>query len=131
MRFHGTKQDLDKFLRSQSPTIGSLPTTGDESQLLNPRYLTQQSDAETMFDNSNSNTKAPAWTDSLEVEAGDAFAKFTTPLSVGLLNKSHIYKVFARHRIEGTLRKRDEVFLSVLDKAEFLVSVKARHGAEE
>jgi hypothetical protein len=32
---------------------------------------------------------------------------------------------------ERTLRKRDEVFLSVLEKAAFLVSVKARHGAEE
>ena len=60
-----------------------------------------------MFDNAN--TKAQAWTDSLEVEAGDALAKFTTPVSAGLLHKAHIYQVFARqyHR-EKTLRRETE-----------------------
>ena len=82
-----------------------------------------------MFDNAN--TKSQAWTDSLEVEAGNALAKFMTPVSAGLLHKSHIYQVFARHRLESTLRERDGVFLSVSDKAAFLVSVKARYGAEE
>ncbi len=99
------------------------------SQLLTPRYFTQTSDAETKFDNAN--TKSQAWTDSLEVEAGDALAKFMTPVSAGLLHKSHNYQVFARHRLESTLRERDGVFLSVSDKAAFLVTVKARYGAQE
>ena len=99
------------------------------NSLLTPRYFTQTSDAETMFDNAN--TKSQAWTDSLEVEAGDALAKFMTPVSAGLLHKSHNYQVFARHRLESTLRERDGVFLSVSDKAAFLVTVKARYGAEE
>ena len=54
-----------------------------------------------------------------------------TPVSAGLLHKSHIYQVFARHRLERTLRERAGVFLSVSYKAAFLVSVKARYGAEE
>jgi len=147
--FRGTEKDLDKFLDRNQLTlfdsevdpnfdsnfalfcnIESLSTSGAGLQLLYPRYFTQQSEAMKMFDNAN--TKAQAWTDSLEVEAGDALAKFTTPVSAGLLHKAHIYQVFARQYHRGkTLRERDGFFLALLDRAAFLVSVKARFGTEE
>lgn len=145
--FNGTEKELDKFLtRNQlnlfdsevDPTMDSnfalfcnieSLKKGDKSQYLNPRYYTQASDAIKMFDNAD--TKTQAWTDSLELEAGDALAKFATPVSAGLLHKTHIYQVFARHRQEKTLRERDGVFISLPDRAAFLVSVKARYGPEE
>ena len=126
--FRGTEKDLDKYLDRNQLTlfdsaidpscssnfalfcdIESL-SSGGGSQLLTPRYFTQTSDAKTMFDNAN--TKSQAWTDSLEVEAGNALAKFMTPVSAGLLHKSHNYQVFARHRLKVPCgRKTESSFL--------------------
>ena len=131
--------------------IESLSTPGEASHLLNPRYFVEQIDAESiiMFDyNTNNSSKTKArelWTNKssssllleLGVEAGDALSESATPVSAGLLhNKSstttkNMYQVFARHRLERTLRERDGVFLSVSHKAAFLVTVKARYGAVE
>ena len=78
MYFRGTEKDLNKYLdRNQltlfdsaiDPSCGSnfaffrdiesLSTSGDESQLLNPRYFTQQhSDVKTMLDDANKKIKA-------------------------------------------------------------------------
>jgi hypothetical protein len=92
-------------------------------------YVFQASDAQMKF--KNANDKVQAWTDSLEVEAGNALSKCVCPISAGLFQRTHSYQVFAHHKLETALRERDGFFVDLADKAALLVSVKARFGSAE
>mmetsp|Transcript_7699 Transcript_7699/g.10921 ORF Transcript_7699/g.10921 Transcript_7699/m.10921 type:complete len:218 (+) Transcript_7699:275-928(+) len=110
--------------------ISSL-TDAELKQPFATNYVLEACDAEKKFDNVNCNEKVQAWTDTLEVEAGNTLSKCFCPISAGLFQRTHPYQVFARHKHEPALRERDGFFIDLTDKAALLMSVKVRFGRAE
>ena len=124
--------DGDLVLFDDIVSINTVVEKGQDVHNMSlPRYYLIASGAQISY--KNANTKAQVWTDGLKAEAGNAMAKFATPISAGLYHHDsiHSYHVFAKHRHEKALRERDGFFLSLPDNAILLVSVKARYGLAE
>lgn len=92
------------------------------------QYRLVRTGAQSEFDNAN--MKTPAWTDSLEFEAGESLSLTTEPIL--LCGKSHKFQLFVRERhVEPEFRERDGMFICPKDDAVILLSAKARFGLAE